>query len=74
MTKRNRGWTKIKTLTPEQTADARARMGLDKEGLRRSRTGADLIREIKAGRNGASEMDRLVDEAEDELEAEGYWG
>lgn len=37
MTKRNRGWRKIKTLTPEQTADARARMGLDEEGLRRSR-------------------------------------
>lgn len=39
MTKRNQGWRKIKikTLTPEQTADARARMGLDEEGLRRSR-------------------------------------
>ena len=27
----------IKTLTPEETADARARMGLDTEGLRCSR-------------------------------------
>lgn len=36
-TKRDRGWKLIKTLTPEETADVRARMGLDEEGLRRSR-------------------------------------
>lgn len=31
------GWKLIKTLTVEETADLRARMGLDDEGLRRSR-------------------------------------
>lgn len=31
------GWRKIKTLTTEETADVRARMGLDENVLRRSR-------------------------------------
>lgn len=34
-----KGWKLIKTLTAEETAEARARMGLDTEGLRRSKDG-----------------------------------
>lgn len=48
MARKKKGWKLIKRLTPDETADVRARMGLDVKGLRRSRESdlADLDEEI----------------------------